>query len=89
MPGFTQADRIEYVDRQLLFLNDLLDGAEDSKWIYNALIDCTAAIWEMKGHQTPLAARQDLKTWLDELRKLDPLRSGRWAEIGITLGLED
>jgi geranylgeranyl transferase type-2 subunit alpha len=89
VPGFTQADRIEYVDQQLLFLNDLLDGAEDSKWIYNALIDCTTALWEMKGDLSPTEARQNLKMWLDELRKLDPLRSGRWDELGGILGLED
>jgi geranylgeranyl transferase type-2 subunit alpha len=89
VPGFTQADRIEYVDQQLLFLNDLLDGAEDSKWIYNALIDCTTALWEMKGDLNPTEVRQNLKMWLDELRKLDPLRSGRWDELSGTLGLED
>lgn len=89
VPGFTQADRIGYIDRQLLFLNDLLDGAEDSKWIYNALIDCTTAIWEMKGHQIPLEARHDMKMWINELRKVDPLRSGRWDELAGTLGLED
>ena len=88
VPGFTQADRIEYLDRQLLFLNDLLDGAEDSKWIYKTLIDCTTALWEMKGQQIPLEVSHDLKMWLDELRKLDPLRSGRWDELGSTLGLE-
>ncbi len=85
--GFKQDDRIEYVDRQLLFLNDLLDGAEDIKWIYIALIDCTTALWQMKGHQAPSEARSSLKMWLDELRKLDPLRSGRWNTLGGVLDL--
>jgi geranylgeranyl transferase type-2 subunit alpha len=87
--GFTQADRIEYLDRQLVFLKDLLDGAEDSKWIYNALIDCTTALCEMKGHQISLEASHDLKMWLDELRRLDPLRIGRWNELRGILALED
>jgi len=88
VPGFNAEDRIEYVDRQLLFLNDLLDGAEDSKWIFNALIDCTTALWKMKGRQIPPEAKHDMKMWLDELRKLDPLRSGRWNELGVVLDLK-
>jgi len=81
VPDFEQEDRIQYVDQQLLFLDGLLDGAEDSKWIYNALIDCTTALWELKGHQPPPEARRNLKMWFDQLRKLDPLRSGRWDEL--------
>lgn len=87
VPNLSQADRIEYVNGQLLFLTDLLDGAEDSKWIYNALIDCTTALWQIKELPAPHKEKQNLRMWLDELRKLDPLRRGRWEEMWKRLGL--
>jgi geranylgeranyl transferase type-2 subunit alpha len=87
--NFSDADRIKYLDQQLIFLNDLLDGAEDSKWIYNALIDCTTAMWEIRGRQNPPEVKRDLVRWLNELQKLDPLRGGRWHELKSLLNLED
>jgi geranylgeranyl transferase type-2 subunit alpha len=89
VPNFTWADRAEYVDAQIIFLKDLLDGAEDSKWIYNALIDCSTALWKMKGRPVPHEVKQELKMWLDELGKIDPLRGGRWKDLGAILGLKE
>lgn len=89
VPNFTRTERIEYVEGQILFLKDLLDGAEDTKWIYNALIDCTTALWEMQERAMPHEAKRDMKTWLNELQKLDPLRRGRWEELGSIIGLGD
>lgn len=87
--NFTVVDRIEHMDTQINFLNDLLDGAEDSKWIYSALMDCTTALWEMKSSPMPRDVKHTLKMWLDELQKLDPLRSGRWEELSGILHLEE
>jgi geranylgeranyl transferase type-2 subunit alpha len=89
VPNFSKNDRIEYVERQLTDLKDLLDGAEDCKWIYNALIDCTAVVWHMKNQQPPPEVKQDLRLWLTELKKLDPLRSGRWDYMARTLHLSN
>lgn len=86
---FSEPDRIEYVERQLTELRDLLDGAEDCKWIYNALIDYTTALWRLKGQQPPSEVMQDLKVWLAELRKLDRLRSGRWDDMAKILRLSN
>ena len=47
-PNLTPEDRVEYVTRQLVILKDMLDGAEDCKWIYNALIDYTMALCRME-----------------------------------------
>jgi geranylgeranyl transferase type-2 subunit alpha len=59
----------------------MLDGAEDCKWIYNALIEYTIALCQMGGREPDIDEKQDCKTWLEELRKLDPLRSGRWDDL--------
>jgi geranylgeranyl transferase type-2 subunit alpha len=87
--NFSEPDRIEYVERQLTELRDLLDGAEDCKWIYNALNDYTTALWHLKGQQPPPEVKHNLKVWLAELRKLDRLRSGRWDDMAKVLHLSN
>jgi geranylgeranyl transferase type-2 subunit alpha len=80
-PHFTQQYRVEYVTRQLAILKDMLDGAEDCKWIYDALIEYTMALSKMRERAPEQDESQDCKTWLGELRKLDPDRSGRWDDL--------
>jgi geranylgeranyl transferase type-2 subunit alpha len=77
-PNFAAEERIEYVTRQLVNLRDMMDGAEDNKWIYNALLEYTLALCEMEERQPQDDEKEDCKSWLVELRKLDPLRAGRW-----------
>lgn len=81
VPNFTRDDRVEYVNRQLVDLRDLLDGAEDCKWIYNALLDYTLAVCEIEERQCSSDEKEDLKAWIGELQKLDPARSGRWIDL--------
>lgn len=80
-PNFTNADRIEFVTRQLEILKDMLEGAEDCKWIYIALIEYTVALIRMEEGDGEPDARQNCRIWLAELRKLDPFRSGRWDDL--------
>jgi geranylgeranyl transferase type-2 subunit alpha len=80
-PHFTQEDRVEYVTRQLAILKDMLDGAEDCKWIYDALIEYTMALCKMEERAPESDESQDCKAWLEELRKLDSDRSGRWDDL--------
>ncbi|KAL5323824.1 hypothetical protein ACEPPN_008366 [Leptodophora sp. 'Broadleaf-Isolate-01'] len=80
-PNFTNDDRVEYVERQLSILRDMLDGAEDCKWIYDALIEYTMALCLMEEREPQVDERADCKAWLEELRKLDPFRSGRWDDL--------
>ncbi|KAG4430503.1 hypothetical protein IFR05_014008 [Cadophora sp. M221] len=80
-PNFTNDDRVEYVERQLAILRDMLDGAEDCKWIYDALIEYTMALCLMEEREPQVDEKADCKAWLEELRKLDPFRSGRWDDL--------
>jgi geranylgeranyl transferase type-2 subunit alpha len=80
-PNFTDEDRNEYVTKQLVNLRDMLDGAEDCKWIYIALLEYTLALSRME-NRLPLSEEMDMcREWLEELRKLDSLRSGRWDDV--------
>jgi geranylgeranyl transferase type-2 subunit alpha len=81
-PHFTTEDRSEYVVRQLVNLKDMLDGAEDCKWIYDALLEYTLALCEMEERTPRDDEKQDCAAWLVEL---DPLRSGRWDNLENTL----
>jgi len=80
-PNFTSLDRSEYVTRQLAILKDMLDGAEDCKWIYIALIEYTMALCQIEEREPDCDEKQDCKAWLAELRKLDPMRNGRWDDL--------
>lgn len=46
-----------------------LDGAEDCRWIYNALIEYTMGLYRMGERAPDPDERQDCTTWLAELEK--------------------
>ncbi|KAG9241623.1 geranylgeranyl transferas-like protein type II alpha subunit [Calycina marina] len=80
-PNCTLQDRIVYLSKQLISLKDMLDGAEDCKWIYDALLEYTLVLCRMREREATPEERQDCLLWLSELRKLDPLRNGRWGDF--------
>ncbi|KAG9232487.1 geranylgeranyl transferas-like protein type II alpha subunit [Amylocarpus encephaloides] len=82
-PNFTQVGRIEYVGCQLSILKEMLDGAEDCKWIYDALVEYTMTLARMEERELCEGEREDCKLWLVELSKLDVLRTGRWDDLGL------
>lgn len=84
-PNFSREDRIEYIKQQLLNLRDFLEGGEDCKWVYDALFEYTLAVCEMEERLPKHDEVQDCKFWLSELRKLDPMRAGRWDSLEVSL----
>ena len=84
-PNFTMEERAEYITRQLVNLRDILDGAEDCKWVYNALLEYTIALCEIGERQPREDEKEDCRSWLAELRKLDPFRVGRWDDLNTFL----
>ena len=84
-PNFTTKERTEYIIRQLVNLRDILDGAEDCKWVYNALLEYTMALCEIEERQPRDDEKEDCRSWLAELRKLDPFRAGRWDDLDNSL----
>ncbi|CZT43960.1 related to geranylgeranyl transferase alpha chain [Rhynchosporium secalis] len=85
-PNFTNDDRLVYVERQLSILQDMLDGAEDCKWIYDALVEYTMALSLIKDREPQADEKANCKVWLEELRKLDLFKSGRWDDLEKSLG---
>jgi geranylgeranyl transferase type-2 subunit alpha len=86
--------RRKYLEAEGENLREMLDGAEDCKYIYQALLengrrlnglvaggDKDDAVLKEK------TIKQEMRTWLAELKKLDPLRSGRWEDLERKLDL--
>src|SRR5216117_2846448 len=85
-PSLEDKERVMYLRRELETISEMLDGAEDCKWIYQALIHCTVLVSRIEGDLS-LAAKQSLSGWLSELKILDPLRKGRWIDLEESLKL--
>ncbi|KAE8352366.1 hypothetical protein BDV28DRAFT_135247 [Aspergillus coremiiformis] len=79
-PNLHQSERLDYLRREIEEIQDMLDGAEDCKYIYQALIDCTVLVSKVEGSMSR-GDQQKVLSWISELKKMDPLRRGRWLDL--------
>jgi geranylgeranyl transferase type-2 subunit alpha len=86
-PNFATEDRVTYILREIEEIRDLLQDYEDIKWIYEALMEYTLALSVVEERVPSADEKRDLKTWLGQLRKLDPMRNGRWHDVEREYGL--
>ena len=84
-PGLSNEQRVAYVTREVESLLEMLDGAEDCKWIYQALIELSLLRKRLNG-EWPMQKDQ-LQNWIHHLHSLDPLRKGRWQDLEQGLAL--
>lgn len=84
-PTISNEQRLGYVSKEIENLLDMLDGAEDCKWIYQFLLQLSAIYKELSGEWPPERAK--MSAWIAELHKLDPLRDGRWIDLRRNLDL--
>lgn len=82
----TNADRLHYLEQELDSIREMLDGAEDCKYIYQALLDYSGRYLEVDAGNKKITT-QEMSGWLEELRRLDPLREGRWRDLGVRMKL--
>ncbi|KAF2424414.1 geranylgeranyl transferase type II alpha subunit [Tothia fuscella] len=76
-------DRIHYYEQEVERIKEMLEDFDDCKWIYEALVQ-----YSIEYHQlTDIKPKNDLQFWLDELQRLDPMRSGRWKDLREALKL--
>ena len=78
-PDLSKEERSEYVTQEIGRLQEMLDGAEDCKWIYQSLISLSILHKSLRG-KWPVGL-SEIGRWGDELIKLDPLRAKRWADL--------
>ena len=82
----TNKERLEYLGQELESVKEMLDGAEDCKYIYQALLEYSGRYLEIEAGNKKVTT-MEMKTWLEEVKKLDPLREGRWHGLEQTLKL--
>lgn len=82
----TDDDRRHYLDQELESINEMLDGSEDCKYIYQALLSYSQRREALRagGGEQPSS---DAQKWLDELNKLDPVRKGRWEDVASSIAV--
>lgn len=83
-PNLSTSERLQYLRNEIEAIQEMLDGAEDCKYIYQALIECTLLASKVAGQLSAEDGEQIL-SWLSELKQLDPLRKQRWLDFEKTL----
>ncbi|KAJ5662745.1 hypothetical protein N7462_011671 [Penicillium macrosclerotiorum] len=83
-PNLSTSERLHYLRDEIDTVQEMLDGAEDCKYIYQALIECTLLASKVADHLSA-ADRAQILSWLSELKQLDPLRRQRWLDFEKTL----
>lgn len=86
LQSVSNADREHYLDQEIDSIKDMLDGAEDCKYIYQALLDYSGRYLEVDAGNKKITTAE-MQKWLEELRKIDPLREGRWSDLQTKLKL--
>ncbi|KAJ4269736.1 Rab geranylgeranyltransferase [Fusarium torreyae] len=86
-PVLTVEERKSYIEREVTDIKDLLEDYVDIKWIYEALIEYAIAQTQITGQALESESEDDVASWLETLRKLDPKRNGRWSDLEKELGL--
>lgn len=79
-PNLSDSERLAYLREEIDAIQDMLDGADDCKYIYQALMDCTLLVAKVSGSLSS-EDRDKVLGWLTEIKKLDPLRQGRWEDF--------
>lgn len=83
-PNLSTSDRLQLLEEEIEAIQEMLDGAEDCKYIYQALIECSLLASKVSGTLSS-SNRARILSWLSELKQLDPLRQNRWLDFERTL----
>lgn len=79
VPDLSDEERLRYIEAEQEFVEELLEDAEDCKWVYQALMECALLKAKLTGGLSA-GVRTSIENWLKRLRALDPLRNGRWQD---------
>ncbi|KAI4178349.1 MAG: hypothetical protein L6R41_008429 [Letrouitia leprolyta] len=83
VPDLSVTDKLDHIKAQIEDLQEMLDGAETCKWIYQRLLDLALIGKSLQG-QWPVESSL-VESWIDNVTKLDPLRKGRWDDLKLQL----
>ena len=83
-PNLDNPQRLEYVRQEIEEIEEMLDGADDCKWVYQALVNCALLASKLEGSMST-DTKENVSKWVGELKTLDPIRRGRWIDLETTL----
>lgn len=81
VPNLSDEERLKYLEQEIAAITELLDEADDCKWIYQALVTYSLLVLKIKGKKPDAETSGHISEWLSGLRRLDPLRKGRWDDL--------
>ncbi|TKA36468.1 hypothetical protein B0A54_13469 [Friedmanniomyces endolithicus] len=81
-----RAEQARYLEREIGSVREMLEGAEDCKYIYQALLEYSGRYLEVEAEGEKVTL-EEMRGWLRELRGIDPLREGRWRDLERKMGL--
>jgi geranylgeranyl transferase type-2 subunit alpha len=84
-PNLSLREKVDSLRSEILKILEMLDGAEDFKWIYQSLIQLSMCYRDLSGSWLDETNSSHLQRWMNELEILDPLRKGRWKDIRKTI----
>jgi len=82
----TNGERQSHYEHEMEYIREILEDEMDCKWIYEGLLRLAEACLEVDAG-TRFVATADMVAWLAELKRLDPLRRGRWEDLEKRLNL--
>ncbi|KAK1913410.1 hypothetical protein P3342_005346 [Pyrenophora teres f. teres] len=82
----TNGERQQYYEHEMEYIREILEDEADCKWIYEALLGLAEAYMGVESG-TGSFTTKDMRLWLNELKRLDPLRRGRWDDLEKRLNL--
>jgi geranylgeranyl transferase type-2 subunit alpha len=82
----TNGERQKYYEHEMEYIKEILEDEADCKWIYEGLLGLAEAYLEVDAG-TGSVTTTDMRDWLDELKRLDFLRRGRWEDLARRLNL--
>lgn len=87
-PDLSMEERRQYLSQEIRRLLEMLQEADDCKWIYQSLVDL-ASNYRKAFHTWPEnAGTSSMSSWLERLMILDSLRAGRWQDLETELRAE-
>lgn len=76
---FSNKDRRKHLETEIEAIRDLLEDTDDCKWVYYSLLMYSAQYLEVDAGNK-LVTTQEMRDWLAQLRRLDPMRRHRWDD---------
>lgn len=80
-------ERVAYLKQEITDIRELSEDYDDCKLIYEKLLEYTAALSALEGRQPTSDEMTDMEAWLLTLRRLDPMKQGRWNDMDKSLAL--